>query len=202
MSETKFYSPVPKRKSIFFVPPSVIPSLPTPLEDNHLFHSTKVKRATSLLGGRDNTLGYFYHRAHDWVFSKVTKTSLVKNGRKKKSIIWKKHNNRVENQQGNTYHNTYHGNMYLKVIIEKLWEMGSSSYLFQTTVMFSGFLSSSQVSLKGKASLPQTQTVRIDLYCSEISVSKPSTHAKHCTLHPQACCQRSCRLPAWQSPGV
>lgn len=85
MSETKFYSPVPKRKNIVFVPPSVIPSLPTPLEDNHLFHSTKVKRATSLLGGRDNILGYFYHRVHDWVFSKVTKTSLVKNGRKKKA---------------------------------------------------------------------------------------------------------------------
>lgn len=47
--------------------------------------------------------------------------------------------------------------MYPKVIIEKNCGMGSYFYLFQTTVMLSGWLSSSQMSVKGKANLPETQ---------------------------------------------
>ena len=61
---------------------------------------------------------------------------------------------------------------------------------------FSGFLSSSQMCVKGKVNSPQTQTVWIDLYCLESSVSKPSVQAKCCSLHPEACCQRPCRLPS------
>jgi len=123
------YSPVPKRNSIPFVPPCFIPPLPTPQEDIHLFLSTELKRATYLLGGKDNLLEYFYDRDRDWIFSKVAKTSPVKNVRKK-CIICEKHNYRVQNQWGNMYHNMYRGNMYSKVITEKLWGMGSSSYLF------------------------------------------------------------------------
>lgn len=112
------------------LPTSYHPS-PLPGKISIFFTQPKLRENKCLLGGRDNILGYFYHRAHDWVFSKVTKTPLVKNGREKKThIISEKHNNRVQNQWGNIYHNKYHGNMYPKVIIEKLWGMGSSSYLF------------------------------------------------------------------------